>query len=212
MKAYMEGIRYYKTHREDSLAILKKYLNSASAEDLKEVYDELGLALLAEKPYPTLRGIKIMLRELTSTNTTTESVPPEEFVDTTFIKELDSSGFIDRLYESQPFVASRKKAGSLAAVSSDPIKEKPATVKNIPNTEAVAAELIIRSPETGASTLPQRYTVKAGDTLGGLALRFYGTSYKWVKIQQANLNTLKHSPYIYIGQQLTIPSEDKPGK
>lgn len=211
MKAYIEGIHYYKTHREDSLTILKKYLKTEGTEALKEVYEDLGLDLLPEKPYPTLRGIEIMLRELSGTNAKANSARPEEFVDTTFIKELDSSGFIDRLYKSQRLVSRRKNAGSLPVPSSAPVKEKVATVKNTAKTQAVSATVTDPSPLTGASDLPQQYTVKAGDTLGGLALRFYGASYKWVKIQQANIKTMKNPPYIYVGQQLIIPAEDKPG-
>jgi ABC-type nitrate/sulfonate/bicarbonate transport system substrate-binding protein len=59
MKAYVEGIHYYKTHRAESLAILAKYLKTTDAEVLTEVYEDVGLRLTAEKPYPTLRGIAL---------------------------------------------------------------------------------------------------------------------------------------------------------
>ncbi len=55
MKAYVEGIHYYKTHRAESLAILSKYLKTSDMEVLTEVYEDVGLTLTAEKPYPTLR-------------------------------------------------------------------------------------------------------------------------------------------------------------
>jgi NitT/TauT family transport system substrate-binding protein len=211
MKAYIEGIHYYKTHREDSLTILKKYLKTDDTEALKEVYEDLGLALLPEKPYPTLRGIEIMLRELAGTDSKAKSARPEEFADTTFIKELDTSEFIDRLYKSQRLVASRENSGSLAVSSSPRVKEKVAPAKDTARSEAVSATLKIPSTLTGTSELPQQYTVKAGDTLGGLALRFYGSSYKWAKIHQANAKTMKNPNFIYIGQQLLIPARDKPG-
>jgi NitT/TauT family transport system substrate-binding protein len=100
MKAYVEGIHYYKTHRVDSLAILAKYLKTTDSAVLNEIYEEIGVALTPEKPYPTLRGIEIMLRELAGREPKTKPARPEEFVNLTFIKELDSSGFIDRLYKS----------------------------------------------------------------------------------------------------------------
>ena len=68
MKAYVEGIHFYKTHRAESLAVLAKYLEDQQADILAEVYEDVGLNLTAEKPYPTLRGIGIMLRELAATN------------------------------------------------------------------------------------------------------------------------------------------------
>ena len=110
MKAYVEGIHYYKTQRAESLAILGKYLKTSDTDVLMEVYKNIGLKLTPEKPYPTLRGIEVILREIAARNPKTKSARPEEFMDLTFVKELDSSGFIDRLYKAQPLIASGEKA------------------------------------------------------------------------------------------------------
>ena len=197
MKAYVEGIHYYKTQRAESLAILGKYLKTSETDVLMEVYKNIGLKLTPEKPYPTLRGIEVILREIAARNPKTKSARPEEFMDLTFVKELDSSGFIDRLYKTQPVVASRidtRSSGDSAVV-----KDNTATVKRRVSTAPVAA------------VLPQTYTVEAGDTLGQLALRFYGFSAKWPKIHQANADTLKNPHYLYIGQQLLIPPDGGSG-
>jgi hypothetical protein len=77
MKAYVEGIHYYKTHRPESLAILARYLKTSDADVLTEVYEDIGLRLTAEKPFPTLRGIGIMLRELSATNPKAAAARPE---------------------------------------------------------------------------------------------------------------------------------------
>ena len=66
IKAYVEGIHYYKTHRKEALAALRKYLKADDTEALTETYETIGLTLLPEKPYPTLKGIDVMLRELYS--------------------------------------------------------------------------------------------------------------------------------------------------
>ena len=193
LKAYAEGIHHYKTQRAESLTILAKYLKTTDAEVLKAVYEDIGLTLTPRKPYPTLRGIELMLRELSTRNPKAKAARPEEFVDLTFIKELDSSGFIDRLYKSPPVVASREDARSPAA--STVLKATPAPAKQA------------RSTGSDASGLPQTYTVTAGDTLSHLAVRFYGSSSKWPQIHEANANTLKNPHYLYIGQQLLIPPD-----
>ncbi len=180
-------------------ALGSKYLKTNDTEVLTEVYQGIGLTLTPQKPYPTLRGIEVMLRELAARDPKAKAARPEEFVDLTFVKELDSSGFIDRLYKTQPVVASREDAGSSPA--SPVIKEKP---KPAPGKEAA-------SIARGASSLPQTYTVTAGDTLSHLAFRFYGSSNKWPQIHQANANTLKNPHYLYIGQQLMIPPDGKAG-
>jgi len=197
VKAYVEGIHYYKTQRDESLAILGKYLKTSDTDVLMEVYKNIGLKLTPEKPYPTLRGIEVILREIAARSPKTKSARPEEFMDLTFVKELDSSGFIDRLYKAQPVITNRidtRSSGDSAVV-----KDKTATVKRRVSTASVAP------------VLPQTYTVEAGDTLGQLALRFYGLSAKWPKIHQANADTLKNPHYLYIGQQLLIPPDSGSG-
>ena len=50
MKAYVEGIHYYKTRRAGSLGILAKYLKTPSVEILTEVHENLGLKLTHGSP------------------------------------------------------------------------------------------------------------------------------------------------------------------
>jgi ABC-type nitrate/sulfonate/bicarbonate transport system substrate-binding protein len=134
MKAYVEGIHYYKTQRADSLAILAKYLKTSDTEVLTEVYEDIGLTLTPQKPYPTMRGIEIMLRELAARDPKSKAARPEEFVDLTFIKELDSSGYIDRLYKTPAVVAKRE-------VSRQP--PVPVTLKESPMPAAEKAKPVV---------------------------------------------------------------------
>jgi NitT/TauT family transport system substrate-binding protein len=205
IKAYVEGIHYYKTHRREALAILRKYLKTDDTEALTETYEVIGLTLLPEKPYPTLKGIDAMLRELARKEPKAQTARPEQFVDLTFVKELDSSGFIDRLYKATPVVATRHDAGSLRAPVV--VKEKVPSAKDRAKPDVVTPAKKSALTVLGASALPQEYTVNAGDTLSHLALRFYGSAHKWPKIHEANAETLKNPHYIYIGQQLLIPAD-----
>jgi ABC-type nitrate/sulfonate/bicarbonate transport system substrate-binding protein len=201
MKAYVEGIHYYKTHRAESLAILAKYLKTTDSDILTEVYEDVGLKLTAEKPYPTLRGIEIMLRELVATNPKPTAARPEEFVDLTFIKELDSSGFIDRLYKTTPVVASREEQRPAPAPTSIKEKSAPANEKTKPIMET-AKSFAILAPAVGS----REYTVEPGDTLSYIARKYYGSHLKWDKIYQANKPLMKNPDYIYVGQRIIIPS------
>jgi NitT/TauT family transport system substrate-binding protein len=221
MRAYVEGIHYAKTHRGETLEILAKYLRTDDKEILDDTYDSIALNLVPEKPYPTLKGIQIILRELGIKDPNARSAKPEQFVDLTFIKELDSSGFIDRLYKSTVVA---KAAPSRPEPAAEIAKEKatPAEVK----TKAVAAEekakpvakqitaaeKAVPTPVTAKTTksAAQEYTVKAGDTLSKLAGHFYNSTYRWEKIYEANRDTVKNPHYIYIGQKLMIPADDQP--
>lgn len=49
------------------------------------------------------------------------------------------------------------------------------------------------------------YTVVSGDTLSGIARKYYGNSNRWVDIFNANRNVISNANLIYPGQVLTIP-------
>ena len=113
MRAFIEGIHYAKTHRRETIEIIGKYLRTDDKDVLDETYDSIVQTLVPEKPYPTQKGIQIILRELGAKDPAARAARPEQFVDTTILKELESSGFIDKLYKSTAAVA---KAGPVARV------------------------------------------------------------------------------------------------
>jgi LysM repeat protein len=51
------------------------------------------------------------------------------------------------------------------------------------------------------------YTVRAGDTLSGIAQRYYGTAADWPSLYQANRSKIRDPGLIYVGQVLRIPAE-----
>src|SRR4029434_5163188 len=64
LKSFVEGIHYAKTHRKEAIAILAKYLRTDDSDALQEAYDAELQGLIPEKPYPTTKGIQIILREM----------------------------------------------------------------------------------------------------------------------------------------------------
>jgi NitT/TauT family transport system substrate-binding protein len=224
MRAYVEGIHYAKTHRRETLEILAKYLRTDDKDILDDTYDAIALNLVPEKPYPTLKGIQIILRELGIKDPNARSAKPEQFVDLTFIKELDSSGFIDRLYKSTAVAkatpsrtepepvpeVTKEKAPAETRVKAPAAEEKAKPVgRQIPASTERGAATPITAKATQAAA--QEYTVQAGDTLSKLSERFYNSPYKWGRIYEANRETVKNPHYIYIGQKLMIPSDDQAG-
>jgi nucleoid-associated protein YgaU len=91
------------------------------------------------------------------------------------------------------------------------VREKPESVKDSAKREVLTEAQKPGLTEPGDSGLPQEYTVKSGDTLSHLALRFYGSPYKWTMIHEANTQTLRNPHFLYIGQQLQIPADARPG-
>jgi NitT/TauT family transport system substrate-binding protein len=194
MKGYVEGIHYYKNNRRDSIAILQKYLKVDDMDALTEIYEDIGLTLVPEKPYPTLKGIQTILQELASKDPVAATAKAEQFVDLRFLAELDRSGFIDRLYKPTPAVAMREKPNAPAAPEPAVVKVKKVTA---------TGQQASGAPRPSGETV--EYTIKAGDTLSKLAERFYGAPMKWQKIYEANTQSVKNPNYIYIGQVIKIP-------
>ena len=62
-----------------------------------------------------------------------------------------------------------------------------------------------RSSSTGAAR-QRTYTVAQGDTLWGIAKKFYGDGSQYTRIAAANSTTVKNPNLIYPGQVLTIPA------
>jgi NitT/TauT family transport system substrate-binding protein len=97
VKAMVEAVHYYKTHKEESLAVVAKNLKTNDRAALEESYQEFAVKLHPRKPYPTLEGLALIL-DAQRTKNTPASARPEDFVDMSFVKELDDSGYIDKLY------------------------------------------------------------------------------------------------------------------
>ncbi len=211
IRAYVEGIHYAKAHRRETIEVLGKYLRTDDKEVLEETYDSIVQTLVPEKPYPTLKGIQIILREFGAKDPAARAARPEQFVDTTILKELDSSGFIDKLYKSTavakaapaPAAAPTKANVQVADARTKPVaieeKAKP-VAKQIP--APTEPTLSVKTKKSA-----QEYLVKAGDTLSKIAEQQYGAGAKWEKLYEANKDTLTNPNYIYVGQKLNIPTD-----
>jgi len=204
VKASVEAIHYLKTHRKEALELLRKYMKTDDTEALVETYEAIALNLVPERPYPTLRGIQIILQEMAAKDPKAKTAKPEQFVDMSFLKELDASGFIDKLYKATPVVAS----GQTRPSSPPPSTEKgtpTAPKKPIVSEPKQKTEKLARSPQ--ASSASTEYTVKAGDTLSHVALQYYGHAHKWPQIYEANKETMKNPHYLFIGQKIFVPAD-----
>ncbi|MGB7923020.1 MAG: LysM peptidoglycan-binding domain-containing protein [Pyrinomonadaceae bacterium] len=61
----------------------------------------------------------------------------------------------------------------------------------------------------GGQQSGETYTVKSGDTLSKISKQFYGDSNEYMRIFYANRGELRDPDKIQVGQQLTIPPDDK---
>ncbi len=98
MQAYVDAVHYNLTNPKGAQKILQKYLDIKDEKAIAESYNEIVLKLTRKVPYPTDPGIQLFLDQLKSKNPKAAQAKPSDFTDVSFLKELESSGYIDRLY------------------------------------------------------------------------------------------------------------------
>jgi NitT/TauT family transport system substrate-binding protein len=97
VQANTEAIHFIKTNREESKAIFSKYLNLKDATGLERAVRAYA-NVFPEVPTPSPEGVKTMLDDLASRNPKAQNADATQYVDLSFVRELESSGFIKRLY------------------------------------------------------------------------------------------------------------------
>ena len=97
MKAHMEGIALFKRDREFGKRVIKKTLRVDDEELLNDSYEIFSKAFIPA-PYPNLPGMKTSYEYVAMTRADVWNHKPEEFADSSFVTELDKSGFIKSLY------------------------------------------------------------------------------------------------------------------
>ena len=99
MRAFVEGIHYFKTNRPGSMKIIARTMRTDDMEAVAATYDYFAVKIIPRKPYPSVKGIKALLDLAAKERPEAARASPERFINATLLKELDESGFIDRLYQ-----------------------------------------------------------------------------------------------------------------
>ena len=100
VKSHVEAIAYFKNNKEFSLKVLSKYLKINDRETLEASYETYRQDFISV-PYPIMKGLEATYDYVAATRPEIRNRKPEEFMDPSFIAELDKSGFIKKLYEQR---------------------------------------------------------------------------------------------------------------
>jgi ABC-type nitrate/sulfonate/bicarbonate transport system substrate-binding protein len=102
IKGFVDAIHFFLTHRQETLEILNEHatpiLKLQSDAEVETLYDEWAQSL-ERKPYPALPAISNVFQLALRRDPEITSYNPLALWDTHFIRELDDSGYIDRLYK-----------------------------------------------------------------------------------------------------------------
>jgi NitT/TauT family transport system substrate-binding protein len=96
VRAYVEAIHYFKTRKEETIQILRKY-SRVEDRGVLEHTQNWFTQNMPEYPYPPLDGYQVVLQEMVSSNPKAAALNAKELIDTRFVKELEDSGFVASL-------------------------------------------------------------------------------------------------------------------
>ncbi len=102
IRGFVDSIHFFLTRKEETLKILKNHLPAAlgikTDEELAALYGEWAESL-ERKPYPSMDAMANVFQLALRRNPEVEGYNPVAMWDTHYLRELDDSGYIDKLYQ-----------------------------------------------------------------------------------------------------------------
>ena len=97
VKSYVEAIHVVRTNPEQTKRAFVKYRKTKDEKQLEDAYQTLR-ETVKQKPYPNLEAFKTIFKDVSDRIPAAKTANAKEFVDISFLEELDKSGYIDGLY------------------------------------------------------------------------------------------------------------------
>ena len=98
LKTMIEGTHLFKTDKEKSLAVMRKYMRGTGEDILEETY-QYTRANVEDVPTPSLEVIRAALEILSYQYPQAKDTDPNAIIDTTIMKRIEQSGFIKALHK-----------------------------------------------------------------------------------------------------------------
>jgi NitT/TauT family transport system substrate-binding protein len=101
LKGFVEAIYYIYANKKEAQRVFAKYMRTNDPEVLEDSYQGY-IKSIPKKPYPTLKGIQFMLDVLAPQMPQAKNAKPEQFVDLSFLQELEKEGFFTEMAKRYP--------------------------------------------------------------------------------------------------------------
>jgi NitT/TauT family transport system substrate-binding protein len=98
LRAYVEGLHRFKTDKNFSVKVIGKYTRISEPDALEETYQHYAVKVMPKVPYPTTKGIQMVLDEIGSRDVKAKNLSPAALIDVHYLNELEQSGFVKNLY------------------------------------------------------------------------------------------------------------------
>ena len=97
VKGYLAAIHFYLAHRNESIAIIRKYFSAMDPTVLEQMYDAFA-AQLEPLPAPNREAAQALLDVASVSDLKFKIIKPADLFEPRFLEELRASGFIEELY------------------------------------------------------------------------------------------------------------------
>ena len=101
IKGFVEAIHFIYANKAATQKVFAKYMRTDNPAVLEDSYNGY-IKTIPKKPYPTLKGIQFMLDVLAPTLPQAKNFKPEQFVDLSFLQELEKEGFFNEMAKRYP--------------------------------------------------------------------------------------------------------------
>ena len=101
LKGYIEGIHAIFSNKAGALKVFSKYMRTNDAEVLETSY-QAYVTTTPKRPYPTLKGLQFLLDRLAPQMPQAKTAKPDQFVDLSFLQELEKEGFFNEMAKRYP--------------------------------------------------------------------------------------------------------------
>ena len=101
LKGFVEAIYFIYANKNEAQRVFAKYMRTNDPDVLEDSYNGY-IKTIPKKPYPTLKGIQFMLDMLAPTMPEAKNAKPEQFVDLSFLQELEKEGFFNEMVKRYP--------------------------------------------------------------------------------------------------------------
>ena len=102
VKGFVDSIHLFKTQRDIVVPLLQRFLQFSDAKGLEQLH-AFYAPLFRTVPRPTFFSEKLRLKDTFSKQyPAVQKLRLEDLYDSTFVDELDRSGYIQQLYSGKP--------------------------------------------------------------------------------------------------------------
>ena len=98
VRANVDAIHFIKTDKEGTKAIFSKFLKLNDPEGLERAAKAYA-AIFPINTMPTPEGVKTLLDDMAPHNPKAKAADPRQYVDMSFVQELESLGYLKQLYK-----------------------------------------------------------------------------------------------------------------